>query len=63
MKKIRLCIFAGMALVGLTACGGTAGNLGLGALSGAAAGAGVMNIHLKTQKNQVGQVFKDKKIE
>jgi hypothetical protein len=47
----------------LTGCGSTGGNLGLGALGGAAAGAGGYELHLNNQKNQVEQDFKDGKID
>ena len=63
MSEMRYGILAGIALFGLTGCGGTAGNLGLGALGGAAAGAGGYEYHLKTQKDRVKQDYKDGKID
>jgi hypothetical protein len=62
MKNI-IYLIAGMTMLSLTACGSTGGNLGLGALGGAAAGAGGYEYHLKTQKDQVEQDFKDGKID
>ena len=56
-------VLVGIALVSLTACGSTAGNLGLGAVGGAAAGAGGYEYHLKNQKERVEQDFKDGKID
>lgn len=63
MKNRLYAAFVGMVLFGLTACGSTAGNLGLGALGGAAAGAGGYEYHLKNQKEQVEQDYKDGKID
>ncbi|MDH5698345.1 MAG: hypothetical protein OEZ41_00080, partial [Nitrospirota bacterium] len=51
-----------LAMFSLTGCG-TGGNIGLGALGGAAAGAGGYELHLNNQKNQVEQDFKDGKID
>jgi len=56
-------VLVGIALVSLTACGSTAGNLGLGAVGGAAAGAGGYEYHLKNQKDRVEQDLKDGKID
>jgi hypothetical protein len=63
MKNMMYVVLVGMALMSLTACGSTGGNLGLGALGGAAAGAGGYEYHLKTQKEQVEQDLKDGKID
>ena len=63
MKNMMYVVFVGMALMSLTAWGSTGGNLGLGALSGAAAGAGGYEYHLKTQKEQAEQDLKDGKID
>ncbi len=62
MKNMMHVVLVGMALFSLTACG-TAGNLGLGAVGGAAAGAGGYEYHLKNQKDRVEQDFKDGKID
>ena len=53
----------GVAMLGLTACGSTGGNVGLGVLGGAAASAGGYELHLKNQKEQVEEDFKDGKID
>ena len=63
MKNRMSMVLVGIALVSLTACGSTAGNLGLGAVGGAAAGAGGYEYHLKNQKERVEQDFKDGKID
>lgn len=63
MKNMIHVVLVGMALLSLTACGSTAGNLGLGAVGGAAAGAGGYEYHLKNQKDRVEQDFKDEKID
>jgi hypothetical protein len=63
MKNVVYLILVGMTMLSFTACGSTGGNLGLGALGGAAAGAGGYEYHLKTQKDQVEQDFKDGKID
>jgi hypothetical protein len=63
MKEIMYVVFGTMALMSLTACGSTSGSLGLGAVGGAAAGAGGYEYHLKNQKDQVEQDLKDGKID
>jgi hypothetical protein len=63
MKNFMHMILVGIALFSLTACGSTAGNLGFGALGGAAAGAGGYEYHLKNQRERVEQDFKDGKID
>ena len=63
MRNACSIILIGMALFSLTACESTGGNLGLGALGGAAAGAGGYELHLNNQKNRVEQDFKDNKID
>ncbi len=62
MKNICLALIIGLAMLSLTACGG-AGNVGLGVIGGAAAGAGGYELHLNNQKNRVEEDFKDKKID
>lgn len=59
LTRMIVCV----ALLGLTGCESTGGNLGLGALGGAAAGAGGYELHLNNQKNQVEQDYKDGKID
>jgi hypothetical protein len=49
----------GLALAG---CGSTAGNLGLGAAGGAAAGAGGYEYHLKQQRDLVEDAYRDQRI-
>lgn len=63
MKEMMCVILGGIALMSLTACGSTGGSLGLGALGGAAAGAGGYEYHLKNKKDQVEQDLKDGKID
>ncbi len=63
MKKTMSVLIVGFGLLSLTACESTGGNVGLGVLGGAAAGAGGYELHLNNQKNQVEQDFKDKKID
>jgi len=63
MKNRMSMVVVGIALLGLTGCGSTGGNLGLGALGGAAAGAGGYEFHLKNQKDRVEQDLKDGKID
>ena len=62
MRNAYSALIIGFAMLSLTACG-TAGNVGLGALGGAAVGAGGYELHLKNQKEQVEEDFKDKKID
>ena len=63
MRNACSALIVGLAMLSLTGCESTGGNLGLGALGGAAAGAGGYELHLNNQKNQVEQDFKDKKID
>lgn len=63
MKYMMSGLLIGMVLSGLTTCGNSTGNLSLGTLSGATAGAGGYENHLKTQKEGVEQDFKDGKID
>ncbi len=63
MKHTLSTCMVGLALLGLTGCESTGGNLGLGVLGGAAAGAGGYELHLNNQNNQVEQDFKDGKID
>ena len=63
MRNVRSVLIVGLAMLSLTGCGSTGGNIGLGALGGAAAGAGGYELHLNNQKNQVQQDFKDRKID
>jgi len=63
MKNVYATLIIGFSMFGLTACESTGGNLGLGVLGGAAAGAGGYELHLNNQKNQVEEDFKDKKID
>ena len=62
MKNTCFALILGFSMLSLTACG-TAGNVGLGALGGAAVGAGGYELHMKNQKEQVEEDFKDKKID
>ncbi len=62
MKNACSALIVGFALLSLTACG-TAGNVGLGMVGGAAAGAGGYEYHLNNQKNKVEDDFKDKQID
>ena len=62
MRNAYSALIIGFAMLSLTACG-TAGNVGLGALGGAAVGAGGYELHLKNQKEQVEEDFKDGKID
>ena len=62
MKNACSAFIIGLAILSLTACG-TAGNVGLGVVGGAAAGAGGYEYHLNNQKNQVEEDFKNKKID
>ncbi|MBA3968264.1 MAG: hypothetical protein H0X47_21310 [Nitrospirales bacterium] len=63
MKEMMRVVLGGMALMSLTACGSTGGSLGLGALGGAVVGGGGYEYHLKSQKDQVEQDLKDRKID
>ncbi len=63
MKNVYATLIIGFSMFGMTACGSTGGNVGLGVLGGAAAGAGGYELHLNNQKNQVEEDFKDKKID
>jgi hypothetical protein len=56
-------VLVGMPLLGLTTGGTTAGNFGLGALDCTTAGTGGYEYHLKTQKEQAEQDYKDGKID
>ena len=49
----------GLALAG---CGSTAGNVGLGAAGGAAAGAGGYEYHLDRQRDDVEDAYRDGRI-
>jgi major membrane immunogen (membrane-anchored lipoprotein) len=51
-----------MALFVLVGCSSSGGSAGLGALGGAAAGAGGYEYHLKRQEDKVEQDYKDGKI-
>ncbi len=63
MKNVFSTLIAGISIFGLTACGSTGGNVGLGVLGGAAASAGGYELHLNNQKEQVEEDFKDGKID
>jgi hypothetical protein len=52
MKKL-LVLIAILLMFPIYGCSSTAGNVGLGALGGAAAGAGGYEYHLKQQKDKV----------
>jgi hypothetical protein len=51
-----------MAIFMLTGCSSKTGSAGLGALGGAAAGAGGYEYHLKRQQDRIEQDYKDGKI-
>lgn len=51
MRNVCSALIVGLAMFSLTGCGSTGGNLGLGALGGAAAGAGGYELHLNNQKS------------
>lgn len=61
MKTARTLIVL-MALCTLVGCSSRGGSAGLGALGGAAAGAGGYEYHLKRQEDKVEQDYKDGKI-
>ncbi|MDH5428448.1 MAG: hypothetical protein OEZ57_07605 [Nitrospirota bacterium] len=63
MKNAMSALIVSFGLLSLTACESTGGNVGLGVLGGAAAGAGGYELHLNNQKNRVEEDFKDKKID
>ena len=63
MRNACVALIVGLAMFNLTGCESTGGNIGLGALGGAAAGAGGYELHLNNQKNRVEEDFKDKKID
>jgi hypothetical protein len=63
MRNTFAMLIVGFAMLSLTACESTGGNVGLGVLGGAAAGAGGYEYHLNNQKKQVEEDFKDKKID
>ncbi len=62
MRNAYSALLISIAMLSLTACG-TAGNVGLGAVGGAAVSAGGYELHLKKQKDQVKEDFKDGKID
>ena len=62
MRNTFAALIVSCAILSLTACG-TAGNVGLGVVGGAAVGAGGYELHLNNQKNRVEEDFKDKKID
>ena len=51
-----------LAMFALTGCSSKGGSAGLGALGGAAIGAGSYEYHMKRQEDRVEQDFKDGKI-
>ncbi len=63
MYNVFSTLIVGLSIFGLTACGSTGGNVGLGVLGGAAASAGGYELHLNNQKEQVEEDFKDGKID
>ncbi len=65
MKKMQLAGLLGAFLVAivLTGCSSKAGSAGLGALGGAAAGAGGYEFHLKKQKDRIDADLKGGKID
>ena len=62
MKK-TLIIVSVLALFSVTGCSGKWGAAGLGAAGGAAAGAGGYEYHLKKQRDQVEQDYREKRID
>ena len=62
MKKVLvLVLFAALTLT--AGCSSNLGSAGLGAVGGAAVGAGGYEYHLKRQKDRVEQEYKDGKID
>jgi major membrane immunogen (membrane-anchored lipoprotein) len=59
-KAVLLAIL--LAILALPGCSSKSGSAGLGALGGAAVGAGGYEYHMKRQEDRVKQDFKDGKI-
>ena len=62
MKKMVV-VLACVSLFGLAGCSSKWGSAGLGAVGGAAAGAGSYEYHLKKEMERVEQDYKDGKID
>jgi len=62
MKRMILVVMC-MALFALSACSSSWGSAGLGAVGGAAIGAGSYEYHLKKQMERVDQDYKEGKID
>ncbi len=62
MKGTMLVVIL-LAWFGLSACSSSWGSAGLGAIGGAAVGAGSYEYHMRTQMERVEQDYKDGKIE
>ena len=63
MKKALVLSSLMLLLVAGSGCSSTAGNVGLGAVGGAVAGAGGYEYHLKNQKDKVMEDLKSGKID
>jgi len=61
--KNMVVIFVCVALFGFAGCSSKWGSAGLGAVGGAAAGAGTYEYHLKKQMDRVEQDYNDGKID
>ncbi len=62
MREFTL-ITAAFVLLTLSGCSSSGGSAALGALGGAAVGAGGYEYHLKTQKDRIDEDLKDGKID
>jgi hypothetical protein len=62
MRRLVLLLML-LAMFMISGCGGKAGSAGLGAVGGAAIGAGGYEYHLKRQMNRVEEDFKEGRID
>jgi hypothetical protein len=62
MKRLVLLLML-LAMFMISGCGGKAGSAGIGAVGGAAIGAGGYEYHLKRQMNRVEEDFKEGRID
>jgi hypothetical protein len=62
MRRLVLLLML-MAMFMISGCGGKAGSAGIGAVGGAAIGAGGYEYHLKRQMNRVEEDFKEGRID